>query len=78
MRNGVNGKFMMIPLFIVGAVALSGMIVMLLWNGIMPEVFGLGIVTFWQAIGLLILGRFLIGGLVKRRHKRMSHCCTSH
>lgn len=71
MRNGVNGKFMLIPLFIVGAIILTGMIVMLLWNGIMPEVFGLGVVTFWQAIGLLILGRFLFGGFRKRRHLRV-------
>lgn len=51
----------MIPIFIIGAVLLTGFIVMMLWNGIMPEVFGLGILSIWQAIGLFILARFLFG-----------------
>jgi hypothetical protein len=54
-----------LSLAIIGFVALGGLIVMSLWNGIMPEVFGLGLVTFWQALGLLILGRFLFGGFRK-------------
>lgn len=29
--------------------------VMLLWNWLMPELFGLSEITFWQAIGLNIL-----------------------
>jgi len=29
--------------------------VMLLWDWIMPILFGLGIITFWQSWGLLVL-----------------------
>ncbi len=36
-------------------VVLLGDPVMLLWNWLMPELFGLSEVTFWQAIGLNIL-----------------------
>ena len=36
-------------------VVLLGYPVMLLWNWLMPELFGLSEVTFWQAIGLNIL-----------------------
>jgi hypothetical protein len=36
-------------------VVLLGYPVMLLWNWLMPELFGLSKVTFWQAIGLNIL-----------------------
>ena len=36
-------------------VVLLGYPVMLLWNWLMPELFGLYEVTFWQAIGLNIL-----------------------
>lgn len=36
--------------------------VMLLWNALMPGIFGLGIITFWQALGLLVLSRLLFGG----------------
>lgn len=35
--------------------------VMLLWNAIMPIVFGLSKITFWQAIGLNLLGSILFG-----------------
>ena len=34
---------------------LLGYPVMLLWNWLMPELFGLSEITFWQAIGLNIL-----------------------
>lgn len=40
-----------------------GEIVMHLWNWLMPAVFGLKLITFWQAIGLLVLARVLVGGL---------------
>lgn len=42
---------------------LFGWFVMLLWNWLMPMLFGLGAITFWQAVGLVILARMLFGGL---------------
>ena len=36
-------------------IVLLGYPVMLLWNWLMPEIFGLSEITFWQAIGLNIL-----------------------
>jgi len=36
-------------------------IVMLLWNWLMPSVFGLSCIDFWQAFGLLVLSRLLFG-----------------
>lgn len=38
---------------------LFGWLVMLLWNWIMPPVFGLSAITFWQAWGLVILAHLL-------------------
>jgi membrane protein required for beta-lactamase induction len=35
--------------------------VMLLWNWLMPDIFGLPTITFWQAMGLSALGNFLFG-----------------
>ena len=32
-----------------------------LWNALMPAIFGLGTITFWQALGLLVLSRLLFG-----------------
>ena len=43
-------------------IALGGTIVQMLWNGLLPPLFGLPAVTFWQALGLLVLCRILFGG----------------
>jgi hypothetical protein len=54
------------PIAIVGValfVFIGGEIVKLLWNGLLPPLFGLPPVTFWQALGLLVLCRILFGGL---------------
>lgn len=34
--------------------------IMLLWNGLMPDIFGLKEITFMQALGLNLLSGFLI------------------
>ena len=48
--------------FIVGFVLLGGFVVMSLWNWLIPGIFGLGTVTFVQALGLLVLSKILFGG----------------
>jgi hypothetical protein len=45
------------------AVAAVGAAVMLLWNALLPDLFGWQAITFLQAVGLLVLSRLLIGGL---------------
>jgi len=53
------------PLAILGMAiftAIGGEVVMLLWNWLAPTLFGLRLITFWQAIGLLALCRILFGG----------------
>ena len=47
-------------LVIGGWIAFVSWIVMLLWNWLMPDLFGLGKIAFWQAFGLLLLCRLLI------------------
>jgi hypothetical protein len=47
----------------VGLLALCGWVVMLLWNWLMPEIFGLKTLGYWQAWGLLILSSILFKGL---------------
>ena len=46
---------------IVGLAILFGFIIMWLWNSLMPELFGLTTITYWQAVGLFILSKILIG-----------------
>ncbi|HST11828.1 MAG TPA: hypothetical protein VLL05_15740 [Terriglobales bacterium] len=43
-------------------VALAGFVVMRLWNWLTPTLFGWHLITFWQAVGILILSKILIGG----------------
>ncbi len=43
------------------AVAVFGFVVMTLWNWLAPALFGLHEITFWQALGLLILSKILFG-----------------
>ena len=53
------------PLAILGIlvfVFLGGQIVMHLWNWMLPGLFGWRAITFWQALGLLVLCRILFGG----------------
>ncbi len=50
------------PLAIVAGVYIFGSVVMLLWNGILPALFGFHTITFWQALGILILSKILFGG----------------
>ena len=33
-----------------------------LWNGLMPSIFGLGTITYWQALGLMVLSWILFRG----------------
>jgi len=64
--------FLFAPLILVG-VALFSYVTMLLWNELLPVLFHFPVITFWQALGLLILGRLLFGGFghCGRGHHRM-------
>jgi hypothetical protein len=60
-----GNRFLRVLKFIaIGAVAFTafGFVVTQLWNYLMPGLFGLHAITFWQAIGLMLLGRLLFGG----------------
>jgi hypothetical protein len=49
-------------LIVVVAGAVLGFVIMHLWNWLMPSLFGLNVITFWQALGLFVLGKLLFGG----------------
>jgi hypothetical protein len=51
-----------IAVFVVLALLVFGFVVMSLWNWLMPALFGLHVITFWQALGLLVLCKILFGG----------------
>ncbi|PYU19715.1 MAG: hypothetical protein DMG32_23855 [Acidobacteria bacterium] len=51
-------------LFAIVAALVLSFVFMQLWNWLMPAVFGLHLISFWQALGLLVLGRLLLGGFL--------------
>jgi hypothetical protein len=63
--NNMNhriGRVLRIITFVVIAAAVFGFIIMHLWNWLMPGIFGLHTITYWQGLGLLILAKILFGG----------------
>jgi hypothetical protein len=56
--------FILIPLFIMGIVPA---VIMLLWNSTLVDLFSLKSISYWQAMGLLILSRILFGNFNFRR-----------
>lgn len=49
-------------LFGIAWVGIMGLVVFGLWNLLMPAILGLRAISFWQALGLLLLSRVLLGG----------------
>ncbi|HRJ30484.1 MAG TPA: hypothetical protein PLV21_12640 [Cyclobacteriaceae bacterium] len=50
-----------------GFVGLVAMITMQLWNWLVPELFSGPAITFWQALGLLVLSKILFSGIGGKR-----------
>ncbi len=51
-----------IALFGALAVVAVSFLVMGLWNVLMPSIFAVRAITFWQALGLLVLSKLFFGG----------------
>ena len=47
-------------------------VVMLLWNWLVPELFGGPVLNYWQTLGILILAKILFAGM-GRSHPRNDH-----
>ena len=52
-------KFLVIGVLII---TLVSFVVMRLWNWLTPPLFGWHVITFWQALGILVLSKILFGG----------------
>jgi len=65
MRPRLKRLIWIAPLAILGLVlfiAIGGEIVLHLWNWLLPPLLGWRQITFWQALGILLLCRILFGG----------------
>lgn len=52
---------------------LFGLLVLAVWNWVIPAVFGGPQLNYWQAVGLLILAKLLLGGFHHGDHHPRSH-----
>ena len=62
MKRHWIGKAFKIAAFVIVLIAAVGFVVMQLWNGLMPGLFGWPSISYLQALGILILSRILFGG----------------
>ncbi|MFS4492989.1 hypothetical protein [Maribacter sp. 2308TA10-17] len=51
---------------------------MLLWNWLMPEVFGLPSLSYWQGVGILVMAKLLFGNFEGKGHKKHSKKGRKH
>jgi hypothetical protein len=65
-RRRARKLLVLLPIGIL-AITIFGFGVMSLWNWLVPELFGGKLITFWQALGMLVLSRILVGGLSRPR-----------
>lgn len=62
MRNAYGRRRFFFPFFILMALFAFSFAVYWLWNNVLVAVVPVKAVTFWQAMGLLVLSRILLGG----------------
>ena len=58
MCNFRRRRYFIPPIILIALTGFS-LITMLLWNSLFPVIFHLPQISFWQAVGLLILSRLL-------------------
>ncbi len=54
-------RFIFFPIAAAAFLSLISLVVMQLWNHLLPDIFHVGAITFWQAMGLFILSKILFG-----------------
>ena len=66
--------------FVIGGIAIAGLFaflfgffVMVLWNWLMPAIFGLTKISYWQAWGLVVLSHLLFKGPHHPNKNRQNH-----
>lgn len=72
-RNFWIKRIIFMPIAIAAGVFIFGSVVMLLWNSLLPVVLGVKAITFWQAIGILVLSKILFGGFCGHGRHRCYH-----
>ena len=59
----ISAYVILVVLAAFGFGLLFGWIIVWLWNWLMPMIFGLPTITFWQGVGIFVLAKILFGGV---------------
>lgn len=78
---GVIAAMVLMGIIVIGGLAiLFGFVILWLWNWLMPDLFGLPEITYWQGVGIFILAKILFGmghgggGGAHKKHHRQHKC----
>ncbi len=58
--HGISRVIRIVLLVVIG-IGVFSFVVMWLWNHLMPQIFGLHAIGYWQALGLLVLSKLFFG-----------------
>lgn len=73
----IIGTVLFIAILGVLFITAFGYLLMYLWNWLMPLIFGLPVITFWQALGLCLLSKILFGGFGGDKSSKKEDKCKS-
>ena len=61
-KNGINFFMTFLVVMVVSVIIclLFGWVGVILWNYVMPIIFGLGKITYWQMVALMVLARIIL------------------
>jgi hypothetical protein len=59
----------LIPVAVLAFVGVLSFAVYALWNGVLTDVLAVKAITYWQALGLLVLSKILFGGFPGGRRR---------
>ena len=67
------GKIVGIAIFVIGAIIVFPFVTMTLWNWLIPALFSGPIISYWQALGLILLSKILFSSGCGGRHSKHRH-----
>src|SRR5687768_16943629 len=70
--RGRGRRFFFFPVIAVAVILVLGVVVMFLWNAVLPELTGVRNISYFQAVGLLLLCRILFGNFRQRGNTHMT------
>ncbi len=74
----IAGKVLVGLLIAAGVALFFGLVVMWLWNWLLPDIFGLNKISFWQAWGLVVLSHILFKSFPHPPHRSHNEMWKKH